>query len=91
MLVNKSLQKPQYMTLEAARPEAARLLLLAVATLFVLIINFLATRLVFHPLRKIPGPKTAALTHFYQIYHFSIRQDWADTLRRLHEEYGKSE
>jgi hypothetical protein len=33
----------------------------------------------------------AALTHFYQFYHFTIRQDWADNLRRLHEQYGKFE
>jgi hypothetical protein len=88
-LFNSSLHKQHYAAVEMKQAGAACPVRLAFLVLLVLLINFLANRLVFHPLSKIPGPKIAAITHLYQVYHFTIRQDWADTLRRLHEEYGK--
>jgi hypothetical protein len=47
-------------------------------------------RLWFHPLRKIPGPKLAAITHLYELYFDAIkggRYLWE--IERLHEEYGE--
>ena len=46
-------------------------------------------RLYFHPLRKIPGPKLAAMTTAYQFYYEIIKQGtfiWH--LEKLHEIYG---
>ncbi|CEN60318.1 hypothetical protein ASPCAL02759 [Aspergillus calidoustus] len=46
-------------------------------------------RLWFHPLRRIPGPKLAAVTHLYELYFDAIkggRYLWE--IERLHEKYG---
>jgi hypothetical protein len=45
--------------------------------------------LVLHPLAKIPGPKYAAITHYYQFYYDVLKRGrfpWE--LRRLHQVYG---
>jgi hypothetical protein len=47
-------------------------------------------RLWFHPLRKIPGPKLAAVTHLYELYFDAIkggRYLWE--IEKLHEKYGE--
>lgn len=46
-------------------------------------------RLYFHPLRKIPGPKLAAITHAYEFYYNVIKGGlfiWE--IERMHEVYG---
>ena len=49
-----------------------------------------AYRLYFHPLAKIPGPRLAALTFWYEFYHDVIlpgRYVWK--IQKLHKDYGK--
>jgi hypothetical protein len=56
------------------------------------LIRIAITSLVLHPLAKIPGPKYAAITHYYQFYYDVIRRGrfpWK--LKLLHEKYGTSE
>ncbi|KAJ8079331.1 hypothetical protein PM082_021833 [Marasmius tenuissimus] len=46
-------------------------------------------RLVFHPLAKFPGPRAAALTHYYRAYYDVVRHGgWLDQLKVLHARYG---
>lgn len=48
--------------------------------------------LVLHPLASIPGPKYAAITHYYQFYYDVIKRGrfpWE--LRRLHQAYGTTD
>jgi hypothetical protein len=46
-------------------------------------------RLFFHPLRKIPGPKFAAATYWYEFYQDVILQGhYVKEYPRLHEQYG---
>lgn len=48
-------------------------------------------RLWFHPLAKIPGPKVAALSRFYDFYHDCILGGkYAFKIQELHKLYGKS-
>lgn len=54
------------------------------------VLYVICSRLIFHPLAHIPGPKLAAVTFFYQTYfsfvdgsHFYIQ------IAKLHEIYGK--
>lgn len=49
-------------------------ILLALATLVSLrLVHLAVSRLVLHPLAKVPDPKLAALTHLYEFYHDAIR------------------
>ncbi|KAJ5368174.1 cytochrome P450 [Penicillium cataractarum] len=46
-------------------------------------------RLFFHPLRKFPGPKLAAVSHLYEFYYDVIKGGmYVEKINRLHEEYG---
>ncbi|TGO54960.1 hypothetical protein BCON_0099g00200 [Botryotinia convoluta] len=46
-------------------------------------------RLYFHPLRRIPGPKLAALTWWYEFYFDVIKPgQYVFHIKKLHEEYG---
>jgi len=48
-----------------------------------------ASRLFFHPLRKYPGDKLAALTGWYREYYDLVRNgEWVEQLQRLHHNYG---
>lgn len=66
--------------------------LLAVLSVLTLLYCLLTVvyRLVFHPLRRFPGPKLAAATTLYRAY-FQIVQDGGQLRQwnRLHELYGK--
>jgi hypothetical protein len=58
-----------------------------VAYIFVVVIY----RLCFHPLRNIPGPKLAAVTHLYEFYYTLVKGGmfiWET--KRMHEKYGTS-
>lgn len=47
-------------------------------------------RLYFHPLRKIPGPKLAAITHGYEFYYNVIKRGmYVWEIERLHQIYGQ--
>ncbi|PKY00826.1 cytochrome P450 [Aspergillus campestris IBT 28561] len=46
-------------------------------------------RLYFHPLRKFPGPRLAALTSLYEFYYNVIRSGkFLFEIERMHEQYG---
>ncbi|KAL9080164.1 MAG: hypothetical protein Q9157_001009 [Trypethelium eluteriae] len=47
-------------------------------------------RLYLHPLRRIPGPKLAAITHGYEFYHDAIRHGmYIWEIEKMHQKYGK--
>jgi len=45
-------------------------------------------RLFFHPLSHFPGPKLAATTKLFEAYHMILKNDWLETLEKLHQRYG---
>lgn len=58
--------------------------------LFVLVVLVLATvtsRLWFHPLAKIPGPRLAKVTRLWQSWRY-YRGTWHDDILLLHGHYG---
>lgn len=62
--------------------------LVAIAFSFYLLIGAIY-RVFFHPLRKIPGPKLAAITHWYEIYYDVIRPgQYNFKILELHKKYG---
>lgn len=49
-------------------------------------------RLYFHPLRRFPGPKLAAITHGYEFYHDVFRRGmYLWEIEKMHEKYGKQD
>lgn len=47
-------------------------------------------RLYFHPLRRFPGPKLAAITHGYEFYYDVIRGGtYLWEIEKMHQKYGK--
>ncbi|KAF7597145.1 hypothetical protein BBP40_009483 [Aspergillus hancockii] len=62
------------------------------ALLWVLVITIggaIVQRLFFHPLRKIPGPLTAAISGWDEFYHNIWRDgEWCKTYPKLHKEYN---
>jgi hypothetical protein len=66
--------------------------LAALALVIASLIRNVISSLILHPLAKIPGPKYAAVTHYYQFYYDVIRRGrfpWK--LKQLHEKYGAPE
>ncbi|KAH8673452.1 cytochrome P450 [Xylariales sp. PMI_506] len=45
-------------------------------------------RLFWSKLSKFPGPRFAAASKLYEAYHVLIKDDWLETLKRLHRENG---
>ncbi|KAK0649948.1 cytochrome P450 [Cercophora newfieldiana] len=45
-------------------------------------------RLFFSPLAGFPGPRLAASTKLFEAYHMIIKDDWLETLERLHRQHG---
>lgn len=47
-------------------------------------------RLYFHPLRRFPGPKLAAITHGYEFYHDVFRRGmYLWEIEKMHKKYGR--
>lgn len=65
-------------------------LLAALVSLAGYIVSLGIYRLLFHPLRNFPGPRSAALTEYYRAY-FDIFDNggWVHHMRELHAIYGK--
>ncbi|KAI1761930.1 cytochrome P450 [Hypoxylon sp. FL1150] len=59
------------------------------ASIVVYFVTVALYRLYLHPLSRIPGPKLAALTHWYEAY-YDVYQNGQYTfkIKNLHEEYG---
>jgi hypothetical protein len=54
------------------------------------IVYVLCYRLIFHPLARIPGPKLAAATFFYQTYYSLVPASrYYAQIGKLHKKYGK--
>jgi len=47
-------------------------------------------RLYLSPIAKIPGPKLAALTRYYELYFDAKSQRFPWEINRLHDVYGRS-
>lgn len=66
-------------------------LVTSLGVLFAAWIVIVVKRLYFHPLSKIPGPKLAAATSWYECYYDCIRSgDYSHQFPRFHEKYGQS-
>ena len=47
-------------------------------------------RLYFHPLRRFPGPRLAAITHGYEFYHDVVRHGmYIWEIEKMHQKYGR--
>jgi hypothetical protein len=68
-------------------------LLLPLSLLLLAVLSYiLLSRLYFHPLAKIPGPKLAALTSLHEFYYDCLKGKGgfhAFKIREMHEEYGE--
>lgn len=71
-----------------AIPISGVLLFLLLATP-VYILSLVVYRLYLHPLAKIPGPKLAAATSWYEFYYDVVgRGVFCWEIKRMHDEYG---
>ncbi|RAH47920.1 cytochrome P450 [Aspergillus brunneoviolaceus CBS 621.78] len=62
---------------------------LTLTTVFLFVVTKYLYRLYFHPLRSVPGPKLAAMTHLHEFYYDVVRGGkfiWE--VKRMHEKYG---
>ncbi|RAK75874.1 cytochrome P450 [Aspergillus fijiensis CBS 313.89] len=62
---------------------------LTLTTVFLFLVTKYLYRLYFHPLRSVPGPKLAAMTHLHEFYYDVVRGGmfiWE--VKRMHEKYG---
>jgi hypothetical protein len=56
------------------------------------LIHTVVSSLILHPLAKFPGPKYAAVSHYYQFYYDVLQRGrfpWK--LKSLHQSYGERE
>jgi hypothetical protein len=77
-------------TMEDSPRERIPVAAVVVALVVALLVYKIISSLVLHPLASIPGPKYAAITHYYQFYYDVIKRGrfpWE--LRRLHQVYGR--
>ncbi len=62
---------------------------LSLGLLVLRVVSVVLARLVFHPLRKFPGPRLAALTNKYQAYYeVWLDGGFVEHLEQLHAIYG---
>ena len=60
-----------------------------VAVVFAYVVSSIVYKLVFHPLRSIPGDKLAALTEWYRHYHTIVKDGgMLEQIEKLHEKHG---
>lgn len=72
------------------RPSAAYVVTLALVTYTAHWAGLVFYRLFLHPLQKVPGPKVAAATGWYEFYHDVILDGhYIKEYPRLHEKYGR--
>lgn len=73
-----------------ALTSSANLLVLLFSLLVTSIASVVTYRLFFHPLSKVPGPKLAATSRFYDFYYDCIqRGKFVFKIEELHKQYGK--
>lgn len=62
----------------------------AVVAVVAYLLSLAFYRLTFHPLSRFPGPKSAAITWYYEAY-FDLVQNGQYTFKiaEIHKEYGK--
>ncbi|KAI2475343.1 cytochrome p450 [Pyrenophora tritici-repentis] len=73
----------------AIRPEHVLQYLVGIITLVILTLALrIVYRVVFHPLKKFPGPKLAAASNIPYLYYTSIGQN-VSWICKLHEKYGE--
>lgn len=71
--------------------QSLALIVTAAAAILTYIVGLAFNRLYFSPLSKIPGPKLAALTHWYEFYYdWWLQGKYVFEIERMHREYGKS-
>lgn len=69
---------------------ASNLLLALVLLIPAYALGLVVFRLVLHPLRSVPGPKLAAATSLYELYHNCIKHgQYAFHVQKLHRKYGQ--
>ncbi|KAF2176548.1 cytochrome P450 [Zopfia rhizophila CBS 207.26] len=67
----------------------ARFWILASVILIVYLASLCLYRLFFHPLAKLPGPKLAALSNWYEFYYdVLLHGNFTSHIQELHEQYG---
>lgn len=71
-----------------ASEAAFRTALVAFAFKLGLATSILAYRLIFHRLRKFPGPRLAAASRFYAMYLACKNTQLSDEVEKLHKKYG---
>lgn len=70
---------------------AADLILAAVLLIVAYATGLTIFRLLLHPLAKVPGPKLAAATGWYEFYFDCVRHgQYAFHIQELHKRYGPS-
>jgi hypothetical protein len=75
----------KFFTADGTLPVAITLTTLAATVVYVVL-----TRLVFHPLAGVPGPRLAGLTGWYEFYYDVIRNgQYVKHIEEMHAKYSK--
>ena len=62
-----------------------------IASWLLYLISLVASRLYFSPLAKFPGPKSAALSRWYEFYYeVVLKGKFSQKIDELHNQYGKT-
>lgn len=82
----------QHVELTAISPwTLAKALSASLVVLFIALLFIVVKRLCFHPLSRVPGPKLAAATGWYEFYYDVIRNGaYSQQYLDFHEKYGES-
>lgn len=75
-----------------ALTSSANLLALLLSLLVTSCASVVTYRLFFHPLSKVPGPRLAAISRFYDFYYDCIqRGKFVFKIDELHKKYGEAD